>query len=529
MVVSVARWLLDEASSGTGPATVGDDQGSNDLTIDYSSGDAAWTSIGAGNGLDFTAAPGTANTAIAELDDIAGNGNIGSSLDGATTVSLLLVVDIDAGDSTGSRLFAIGTDTGNGDFAVTISDTQMGIRWDVESGGAGSTVFYNIPSGVTVIAVIVDTTEAVNTDRVKVYFDNSLETKISGDISLNVAIDAVNDSTRSASIGNRPSLNRNVDGKVYYAELFTGALTPTEISDSSTALAAGNDANWVSVSTPSITNVNGDDTHTIGETLVINGTDLDSATHFTITNSTVVDSLNTASVTGSQATVNSYFNFKAPFGSVDVVAVYSGGSDGQTITLSPTSGSTYVVTQTPDTDDEGSPWSQVDSAIGVPNSGWQLEYSTVTNSGFQVETISQEGYPIISGGQGTDALLSARFWDITSWSDYASLSILNNAPINPNDLIVNPFLDEVVTTPNQLNINNLTITVVIDEVVTSNLALLSPDDLVVETELESVSTAVPSTLSPDDLIISTALDVAASFLATSMLDIDTDRILFKNF
>ena len=62
---SIARWLLDEASSGTTPTECADDQSSNTLTIDYSSGDANWTSVAAGNGLDFTASAGATDAAVA--------------------------------------------------------------------------------------------------------------------------------------------------------------------------------------------------------------------------------------------------------------------------------------------------------------------------------------------------------------------------------------------------------------------------------------------------------------------------------
>ena len=120
MATSVGRWLLDEASSGTTPTTAADDTGnSNTLTVDYSSGDAEWTSIASGNGVDFTATVATANTAILTLSDIANNGNIGSSFgSGTQQLSFIMVFDIDAGDASGPRLVQIGTDSGDGDFAI---------------------------------------------------------------------------------------------------------------------------------------------------------------------------------------------------------------------------------------------------------------------------------------------------------------------------------------------------------------------------------------------------------------------------
>lgn len=248
MVTSIARWLLDEASSGTGPSTVADSEGSNDLTIDYSSGDAAWSSIGAGNGLDFTATAGGVDTAVAELADIAGNGEIGSSLDGATTISLLAVVDVDNGASVVSRMFYVGTSSGDGDFSLLHDDSNLVVRFDNDGDFQTEVLYPSIAgSGVTVVAVVVDTTETTDTDRIKVWYDGSLQTRVDGGgwPAEDESLDLVNASDRSACIGNRPSGDRNIDGKIYYVELFTGALTGTEISDSNTALGSNNDANWV--------------------------------------------------------------------------------------------------------------------------------------------------------------------------------------------------------------------------------------------------------------------------------------------
>jgi len=241
---SIARWLLNEASSGTTPTECADDEGSNTLTIDYSSGDAAWTSVAAGNGLDFTATAGSSNTAIAELDDIATNGDIGSSLDAVSEVSFILRATIDAGAASGSRLFAIGTNSGDTDLSIVVDTTVLRIRWDQESGGVDDTVSYSIPSGITTIGVSIDTTEAAGADRCKVYYDGSLETAAGGTLTLDSTLDNINNTNRYATIGNRPSQNRNIDGKIYYAELFTGVLTSTQQSDAHTALASGNDANW---------------------------------------------------------------------------------------------------------------------------------------------------------------------------------------------------------------------------------------------------------------------------------------------
>lgn len=76
------RWLFAEASDNTQfPSVVSDDTGNgNSLLIDYSAGDAEYTSTPAGSGLDFTAPVNTVGSAVARLEDLSTNGTIGTDL-----------------------------------------------------------------------------------------------------------------------------------------------------------------------------------------------------------------------------------------------------------------------------------------------------------------------------------------------------------------------------------------------------------------------------------------------------------------
>lgn len=238
MATTIARYLFNEASTGTTPTTVADSSGNgNNLTITYNS-NANWTSVGAGNGLDFTAAPITTNSAKAEISDISANGTIGSSLDGVTQCSFIAVIDVDAGSASGARIFQLGTDTGNGELALVEGEFDLFVRID---GNTAATFPQLSGLGLQVVACVIDTTEAVQADRVKVWYDNVQQTAIVTDTALNATIDA-NNSSFDFVLGNRPSANRNFDGKMYYFELFSDKLTAQEISDSATALAADNDS-----------------------------------------------------------------------------------------------------------------------------------------------------------------------------------------------------------------------------------------------------------------------------------------------
>lgn len=241
MATSVARYLLDNASSGTTPTTIADETGNgNALSIVYN-GSGSWTSTGAGNGFDFTDAPITASSSILELTDILNNGNIGSSFINANRISFLIVPDVDSGSASGARIMQLGTDTGNGIVGLVASDLETKVRLnDVDVAG-----FPPLDgNGVRVIYCQVDTTQAAAADRVRLWDNGSEQTASSVTVAQNETF-SLNNASYNLTLGNRGSGNRNFDGRIYYFELFSDLLTTQEIADSNTNLAANNDANWV--------------------------------------------------------------------------------------------------------------------------------------------------------------------------------------------------------------------------------------------------------------------------------------------
>ena len=251
--VSVARYLFNEASSGTVPTTVADDTGNgNTLTIDYASSAANWTSNSEGNGLDFTATENQAGMAIAELNDIANNGNLGSSLDDASEVWMTLVLQDIVGHSNAMRVFCIGTDAGNTDFSLTKdAGDDWEFRWNRESGGGSGEVrfeFVQNGSGVDVITIAVDTSQVAGTDGYRIWANNVIQTHDFTAYTQNDNIDLINNSNRSISIGNRPSQNRNIKGTVYYAEIGIGVPTLQQVEDMYNELSStSNDDNWAAI------------------------------------------------------------------------------------------------------------------------------------------------------------------------------------------------------------------------------------------------------------------------------------------
>lgn len=246
--VAVARYLLSEASSGTSPTTTADDTGNgNTLTVGYSSSDAEWTSVAAGNGVDFLTAADTPSTARLYLEDIVNNGNLGSALDDAKEVWMVLAFDNIVGTSSGMRAFAIGTNSGNTDLSLIKNENDLWqARWDRESGGdVSGFVFDEAQSAsgtVDVIVIQFDTNQAAAADGQKAWFNDSLVSQSSVLYTQNSILDAINQTDRWITVGNRPDRARNVQGQIYTAIIGTGVLTSQQVTDISTNLLTDNDA-----------------------------------------------------------------------------------------------------------------------------------------------------------------------------------------------------------------------------------------------------------------------------------------------
>lgn len=234
----VARYLFNEAASGTGPATIADDTGNGgDLTINYSSGDAVWFEDAQGRGLDFTAAPVASDAAVATLTNVSANGSLGSSFSNVTRFAFVIKTDLDAGHSFGSRIFQIGTDTGNGELALIDGEFAPSLRLN----GVGVVDLPNLDGNTNNIAYVeVDTSGATAADRITVYYGNVEQSLANNTIALNQSIN-LNNASYNLTVGNRGDGNRGVDGRIKYLAFYDDHLTAQQRNDLFTGLASNDD------------------------------------------------------------------------------------------------------------------------------------------------------------------------------------------------------------------------------------------------------------------------------------------------
>jgi len=254
--VSLARYLLNEAPSGTGVTTIIDDTGNgNDLTnVGYGTSAMQWENVPAGNGLVSNS---DTHDGIAELANISDNGTIGSSLGTTGKLSFIVRANLLSGSANINRVFLIGANN-YGDIALCLSATEIIIRFDAAE---PSSAYYTktLPTGLHTFAVIIDSSELSQNDRCRLYIDGVLETPASNSIVLDNEVN-YNVSTNSMVLLNRPDASRGGHAELYYAELFKGLLTEQQAIDSHNALSSNNDEDWDSdtqyISAPFITSGN---------------------------------------------------------------------------------------------------------------------------------------------------------------------------------------------------------------------------------------------------------------------------------
>lgn len=253
--VSVARYLLNEASSGTAPANCADDTGNgNVLVCDYTN-NVAWTSNAQGNGVDFSTAAGQAGGGRLHRTTLAGN--LGASFPAGTKeLSALFLVEVDDTHSFGCRVINLGASNSNCEFAAFQITTTFNFTWGYDSGNGGVAKFPALNGqGLHLVSVKINTAEANAADRIKVKYNNVPQTASSNTIAQDSTIN-LNLASRYICLGGRYDSTRALDGRLYYCEIFSGILTDAQETEAYTNLSADNDSNWLTQVVATLDDIN---------------------------------------------------------------------------------------------------------------------------------------------------------------------------------------------------------------------------------------------------------------------------------
>ena len=249
----VAEWVFDEATSGTDPTFVNDGIGDSDPNIFYETG-GGWV-VDNGAGIYY---PNTTHVTGLSIVELPTNGAslasaLGSSCQKFTAV---LVTNDIVGTAAYARIIQLGSWNTNGDFAITVdaSSTISAVLYAedtpvFEEGLLFSYGNVSLLGGPHVIAVVIDTTEAVLEDRVKLYKNGVFQaqgTSFSGANTLNIGAD-FNRLPCFLTFMNRASADTPCQGALHYASIFNEAVSASQIAEISTHLLVNNDSSLLIV------------------------------------------------------------------------------------------------------------------------------------------------------------------------------------------------------------------------------------------------------------------------------------------
>jgi hypothetical protein len=228
----VVRYYIDEAASGTTPTTVVDaSSNSYDLTtVNYGSGNMAYTEVSGNRGLEATATTGTqrASRAIDNTSDA-----LRDALAGAQQITLEIVFTPDAVAAGGGRVFGINGRAGengelmlkagaltDGNILLSFNDVNYPLNGLALTAGAR-----------VVLHVVIDSTQATAADRLEWSVNGSALADSGTSIPLNETLALGSDQDIIAfNRENTGSFDRSMDGVVSYAAVYAYGFTNTDVT-----------------------------------------------------------------------------------------------------------------------------------------------------------------------------------------------------------------------------------------------------------------------------------------------------------
>ncbi len=221
----LARYYLDDGTSGTTPTTVADAASDPlDLALTTSSGSPSWTTLNGQKGLSWS----TVGTAARASAPIAGT-KVHSALHNAKTATIELVFDAEAFAAT-SKLFSLGAGASNR--LTVFGEGANSSRLFLAAAGvakAGSWVMDPLSSGQVIVHVVYDSAHTATGSRSRLYVNGFPVTNEAAGIPANAGID-LNGGTFYLTVGNGGGSNAaSMQGVITYAALYGHAFTHAEV------------------------------------------------------------------------------------------------------------------------------------------------------------------------------------------------------------------------------------------------------------------------------------------------------------
>lgn len=231
----VVRYYMDEATTGQGPTELLDAAPDPlDLPITYIP-EMAYTQDAPGmTGIEWDAA---------ELDGrptASANGTkIVTALHTSTTATVEMVLAFTDVSGSNSRLFYLGQGSDTGRLTVSTPSVYF-LRFTVNEDRVASSFFDSTPAGRFVLHAVYDTAQATPEERARFYVNGGrLQSFGTTPPDLNDAISIPAD--QDIAIGNRESGGRSINGTIYYAAVYSDALTDDDILQNALLLLENDD------------------------------------------------------------------------------------------------------------------------------------------------------------------------------------------------------------------------------------------------------------------------------------------------
>ena len=230
----LVRYFIDEAASGQTPIRL-EDSAPSPLTLVLTYTNALNFAEPAPDhrALRWTAA-GDDGRASAPIDGT----KISTQLDPSTTFTIELVTHLRGNGAGQNRFISIANGTSTYGSVALITNDLVSLRLHLGT----STIYWNVPfaQGRLVLHVVVDTNVATPEDRALLYIDGAPQVRTSGTSpTLGYTPPLLN--SDYLTIGNVEGAGRSPEGDVFYAAMYTKALTPQQVASNAQLLIANDD------------------------------------------------------------------------------------------------------------------------------------------------------------------------------------------------------------------------------------------------------------------------------------------------
>ncbi len=221
----ICRYYMDE---GTG-TTVADASG-NAYDLQVQGTGLVWTTVSGNTGLESTSLTGTqrARRSIDNTTDA-----LRDALTGTAVATIEMVIDVQNGNSSTGRVFAINDRVGGSPvFGFTVTNTSFRTYWN--GAALGDT---NINSSRHVLHIVIDTT--LGSNQYKVYLDGSVlfQGPTSGTLTIGSNVDLICFNRESSG-----SFDRSFDGVLFYAAMYDVAFSAADVTNNFDILTLDDDS-----------------------------------------------------------------------------------------------------------------------------------------------------------------------------------------------------------------------------------------------------------------------------------------------